>query len=78
MRTSYLTTSSVSKLSLPKGTRKRSLVGRSDSIRSKGIDRHHAVNYYAVACAASPSLKLAPKLYHSGLILYPAPEDKLK
>ena len=42
MRISYLTTSSLSKLSLPKGTLKRS--GRSNSIRSMGFEKDHEFN----------------------------------
>jgi hypothetical protein len=42
MRIFYLTTSSLSKLSLPKGTLKRS--GRSDSIRSMGFEKDRECN----------------------------------
>jgi hypothetical protein len=34
--------------SSPKSTQKRSPVGRSDFIRSVGIDQHHAISCYAV------------------------------
>ncbi len=39
-----MTTSSLAASSLPRSTRKRSLVGRSDSIRSMGFEKDHEWN----------------------------------